>query len=212
VTTITRRGERRTQAQRRAQTQEALLDATLACLTDLGFARTTTTEIARRAGVSLGALSHHFPTKNDVLAAAVDHLLTRRLADFRAAVAEAPSADRVAVALDLLWSAFSGPAFVAWVELWVGARTDPGLRPAVLEVSDAFREGARVALHELFAAEDPASYEPVLDFVFTVMDGAGLRALVRPPDATSVTVLKRMAALWDLREATGRPTTREELT
>lgn len=195
---------RRTQADRRAQTRTALLDATLSCLTDLGFARTTTTEVAHRAGVSLGALGHHFPAKSDLLAAAVGHLLDRRLTDFRAAMLSVPAdADRVDAGLDLLWSSFSGPAFVAWVELWVGARTDPDLARAVLAVSDAFRVGASEILEELFPGDAAGSYEAALDFVFTVMDGAALRGLVRPPDDRALTTLKRMAALWDLRAATG---------
>lgn len=203
MTSATGRPARRTQAERRASTRAALLDATLASLTDLGFARTTTTEVAHRAGVSLGALGHHFPTKDELLSAAVGHLLERRLADFRTTMEAVPQdGDRVALSLDLLWSGFRGPAFVAWVELWVAARTDPSLAAAVLRVSDAFRAGASALLAELFPDDDAGSYEPVLDFVFTVMDGAALRALVRPPDDAAVDVLKRMASLWDLREAT----------
>lgn len=195
---------RRTQADRRAQTRAALLDATLSCLTDLGFARTTTTEVAHRAGVSLGALGHHFPAKSDLLAAAVGHLLERRLADFRAAMLAVPAdADRVDAGLDLLWTSFCGPAFVAWVELWVAARTDPELAEAVLEVREAFRAGASELLREFFPDDDAGSYEPALDFVLTVMDGAALRGLVRPADVSALAVLKRMATLWDLREATG---------
>ena len=203
MTSATGRTPRRTQAERRASTRAALLDATLSSLTDVGFARTTTTEVAHRAGVSLGALGHHFPTKDELLAAAVSHLLDRRLADFRTAMSEVPEGgDRVALSLDLLWSGFRGPAFVAWVELWVAARTDPPLAAAVLRVSDAFRARASELLAELFPGDDAGSYDAVLDFVFTVMDGAALRALVRPPDDAAVDVLKRMAALWDLREAT----------
>jgi AcrR family transcriptional regulator len=52
---------RRTQAERREQTRTALLDATVSCLVDLGFSATTTTEVTRRAGVSLGAVMHDFP-------------------------------------------------------------------------------------------------------------------------------------------------------
>ena len=127
---------RRSQSERTAQTRQALLDATLESLTEAGFARTTTTAVAQRAGVSLGALVHHFPAKSDLLAAAVTHVLDRRLAEFRSRMAELPpDADRVDAALDLLWSAFCGPTFVAWVELWVGARTDPELARAVRDLS-----------------------------------------------------------------------------
>ena len=69
------RAGRRTQAERSARTQAALLDATVESLIELGYGRTTTTEIAHRAGLSLGALLHHYPTKTDLLVAAAMALL-----------------------------------------------------------------------------------------------------------------------------------------
>lgn len=189
---------RRTQAQRTAQTRQALLDATLDSLTQAGFARTTTTEVAHRAGVSLGALVHHFPAKSDLLAATVSHLLERRLAEFRVEMGSlSGDADRLDAALDLLWSAFSGPTFVAWVELWVGARTDPELAGAVLRMGDAFNAEAQALFLELFPASewpDTRFLEQGLPFALAVMEGAALRGLVRSPDDTPVQVLKGVAA------------------
>jgi AcrR family transcriptional regulator len=199
---------RRTQAQRTAQTRQALLDATLSSLADLGFARTTTTEVAHRAGVSLGALVHHFPAKSELLTAAVGHLLDRRLADFRKAMAGAGmGADRLDTAVDLLWTAFSGPTFVAWAELWVGARTDPELAAAVLTMSDAFRAGCRDVFDELFPPQeypDPAFLEQGMGFAFAVMEGTALRALVRPMDDAPVQVLKAVAGQLVARSPAGR--------
>ncbi len=51
------------QEERSAETRRRLLDATVACLFERGYAGTTTTELARRAGVSRGAQMHHFPKK-----------------------------------------------------------------------------------------------------------------------------------------------------
>src|SRR5262249_61236914 len=68
------RAQRRTQAQRTAATRAALLEATVDCLVSRGFDGTTTTEVAHRAGVSPGALLHHFPAKAELLCAAVGHL------------------------------------------------------------------------------------------------------------------------------------------
>src|SRR5262245_49359115 len=120
---------RRTQAERSASTRTRLLDATLECLCDLGYARTTTPEIARRAGLSRGAQLHHFPTKAELVTSAVEHLFTRRDAEFREAFARVPpGTDRYAAAIDILWTMVSGPTFHAWLELAVAARTDPELR------------------------------------------------------------------------------------
>src|SRR5215831_6566968 len=121
----------RTQQQRRAETRRALLDAAVDSLIDVGFARTTTLEVQRRAQVSRGALLHHFPSKAELLVAAVDHLAEMRAREMKAFASQLPPerpdrGDREAVAhgesapgddprtgavLDLLWQCFSGTFF-----------------------------------------------------------------------------------------------------
>jgi len=189
---------RRTQAERSAATQAALLDATVECLVEAGYSATTTTEVTRRAGVSLGALLHHFPTKADLLAAAVAHVLELRQAEFRKAMSDIDmGADRLDAAIDQLWAAESGPAFVAWVELWIAARTDPDLAVAVRALGLEFDRSSREIFRELFPAEeypDADFLEQGMRFAFSLMDGVALRGLVlRPVDATPVEMLKRIA-------------------
>src|SRR5271154_2528623 len=67
-------GTRRTQAERRAATRTALLDAAIDCLAEEGYAKTTTRRIAQRAGVTPGALQHHFATRAELLGQARRHL------------------------------------------------------------------------------------------------------------------------------------------
>src|SRR5512138_3856974 len=120
--------ERRTQAERSARTRARLLDATIACLHDLGYARTSTPEIARRAGLSRGAQLHHFPSKQELVTSAVQHLFQRRHDEFLEAFAQLPAgADRYAAAIDILWTMMRGPTAAAWLELAIAARTDPEL-------------------------------------------------------------------------------------
>src|SRR3954452_22739136 len=69
---------RRTQAQRSAATVDALLDATIECLIEDGYANTTTTRVAERAGVSRGAHLHHYQTRGALVAAAIERLATLR--------------------------------------------------------------------------------------------------------------------------------------
>src|SRR2546421_9400780 len=113
--------ERRTQAERTATTRAALLAATVDTLVERGYRGTTTSDVARRAGVSYGALLHHYPTKADLLCAAVEHLLDARIAEFRKAMANLPPQTPTREAsIDVLWSMFQGPTFTAWLELYVG--------------------------------------------------------------------------------------------
>src|SRR5205085_6681446 len=80
----------RTQQQRRDETRRALLDAAVESLIEVGFARTTTLEVQRRANASRGALLHHFPSKTALLVAAVDHLAFMRGAQLKRLAAELP--------------------------------------------------------------------------------------------------------------------------
>lgn len=73
---------RRTQEERRAATQTALLEATIHCLGRDGYAATSISAITEQAGVSRGALLHHYPTKNELIAHAIMHFYRQRLKRF----------------------------------------------------------------------------------------------------------------------------------
>jgi AcrR family transcriptional regulator len=115
--------------------RERLLDATIDCLVEYGYSGTTTTRVAERAGVTRGAQVHHFPTKADLVTAAVRHLATRR-AELAFAQMDRLSAatDPVGDTLDLLWDIHQSPIFAASMELLLAARTDPELRAQVSDV------------------------------------------------------------------------------
>jgi AcrR family transcriptional regulator len=173
---------RRTQAERTATTRAALLAATVDTLVERGYRGTTTSDVARRAGVSYGAALHHFPTKTDLLCAAVGHVLESRTADFRKAMADLPpgTATREA-AIDVLWKMFQGPAFTAWLELSLAARTEPEIAPAVERVDREFAETSVELFRELFpddAAADPELPRIAVATLFTFLDGLALARLV----------------------------------
>ena len=173
---------RRTQAERTATTRAALLAATVDALVESGYRGTTTSDVARRAGVSYGALLHHYPTKADLLCAAVAHLLDQRIGEFRKAMADLPpqTVTRDA-AIDVLWSMFSGPTFTAWLELWLAARTDAELAAAVTAVDQQFSATSIELFRELFPEESAADPElPVtaVATLFTFLNGLALSNLV----------------------------------
>lgn len=152
------------------------MDATLDALVESGFKGTTTTEVARRAGVSAGALQGHFPTKTELLTAAVEYSLDRRVEEFGVLIAGLdPSADKLDEAIDLLWSMFSGSTFTAAHELWVAARTDKDLAPAVIDTDRKFADACERVHAELFPDDEFAdtALQPRigLQMVFALMNG-----------------------------------------
>lgn len=181
------RPERRTQAERSAATRGRLLDATIACVHDLGYARTSTPEIARRAGLSRGAQLHHFPTKAELVTSAVEHLFARRREEFLRAFRSRPSGqDPAAAAIDILWSMVSGDTFYVWLELTVAARTDPELREPMAALTARLGEIVEETFREVFPA--PASPNPFFEvaprFAFALLDGLALERIhARNPDA-----------------------------
>jgi AcrR family transcriptional regulator len=171
--------------QRSVATRAALLDAALDTLVERGYAATTTIEVARRAGVSRGAQLHHFPSKAELLTAAVGHLLDRRQAEYRAAAQRVDlAAGGLDGAIDLLWSMYQGPSFIAWVELWVAARTDADLRAAVTDMQTKFVAESAAFFGQLLDPEaDPNEGFAQIGraFAFAFMDGVALAELVGHP-------------------------------
>ena len=73
-------GRRRSQVERRAATRRELLDAAEALIAERGFAQASLSAIADRAGVSKGAVYHHFQSKDDLLLALLDSQFEARIA------------------------------------------------------------------------------------------------------------------------------------
>ena len=106
--------EERTRAMR-----QRLLEATLQCLVEEGWSGTSTTLVSQRAGVSRGAQLHHFPTKADLVIAAVEHIATIRRDELAEAAAALPRDQRrTREVLELLGAHFTADVFTAALELW----------------------------------------------------------------------------------------------
>jgi AcrR family transcriptional regulator len=153
--------------------RERLLDATIGCLVDYGYAGTTVTRIAERAGVTRGAQVHHYRTKDDLVTAAVTHLASKSAEFGWQQLARLVDADDpVGDLLDVLWDMHKGPTFTATVELWVAARTDPELRRHVAAVEPVLLAVVRGEADRSGASDliDDAAGTELLDAAFTAMD------------------------------------------
>jgi AcrR family transcriptional regulator len=166
---VTERRVRRTQAERSAAMRTRLLDATIECLVNYGYAGTTTPRVAQLAGVTRGAQIHHFRSKEDLVVAAIEHLAQQRV---QTAMREfgrmQASSDPVATVLEFLWEAHQGPMFVATVELWVAARSDRVLAAHIQRVEPLVNSTLISAIAQL--VPDRAVRKELRNFVYTAMD------------------------------------------
>src|SRR5579859_6742545 len=182
MATPTTATERRSQAQRSAATREALLDATIACLVEDGYANTTTSRVAERAGVSRGAHLHHFQTRNALVAAAMERLAERRGEVLLAAAERLPEGrERLVQGLDLLWTGYASPLYQAALDLWSHARTDPELRERLVPVERRLDRETLQVTRQLFAdlADDP-DFDRRIEMAAATMRGLALLDTLHP--------------------------------
>jgi AcrR family transcriptional regulator len=191
----------RTQQQRREETVARLLDASIATIVEVGYARASAAVITKRAGVSVGALFRHFETMGDFMAATASEVLRRQLESFTKRVTEIP-ADRPALeaALTILRDVTGGSTNAVLYELMVAARTDEKLNAHLREVFGQYTARICDAARALPGAESfPQKTFPVLVALLTnVFDGAALvRGVLPDPDLEE----RRIALLTDLISA-----------
>jgi len=188
----------RTQAERTAGTREALFAATIDCLVEVGYANTTTREVAQRAGVSRGAQTHHFPTKTDLVLGAIEHLFGQQAMRYRAAFADLPPAERTLErAVGLLWEIVSGPTYPAVLEVTVAARTDPALRVVVHGMATVLEQTVVGLLTELFPGfADDKLARTIIDLGFTMVQGAAVSSYAGYGDPErTIRLTRALAAL-----------------
>lgn len=144
--------KRPTQEQRTDAMRARLLEATLDLIAEEGWAKASTQKICKRAGVSRGAQTHHFPTKDSLLIAAVREIVLRYQKEMDLIVArQIDNGYKLEELFDFLWQAcFEGNLLNCWMEVMVAARTDDALRPAVQETDE-------VAIQSMRALEQSGS-------------------------------------------------------
>ncbi|MEO6470872.1 MAG: TetR/AcrR family transcriptional regulator [Aeromicrobium sp.] len=189
---------RMSQGERTRAMRQRLMEATVDCLAELGWAGTTTTEVSQRAGVSRGAQLHHFPSKQDLVVAAVEHLTERRRDDLAHAVEGLPSVGRTRAVLDVLGAQFTGPVFFAALELWVAARTDAELHQAVAPLERRVgRETHKYALELLGVDEKLGENRALVQATLDLLRGLGLAASLTDDTARRNRLLDAWAYVLD---------------
>ena len=174
------------QAHKSSTTRTLILDAAIESIVEDGYANTTTTKIADRAGLSRGATLHHFPSRMDIIRATVEYLYDKRIRAFRNATAQLPAADaghdRIRQAVRNYWEHVNHPLFVAFFELSVAARHDEELAAILHPAQARFDDEWYRAAHELYPEwqSDPAIFDFALGLSQKLMEGAAVSLLMHP--------------------------------
>lgn len=184
---------RRTQEERRTATRARILDAAVESLLERGYAATTVAEVQERAGVARGTLLHHFPARVDIMVGAVAHIADRRLSQLEREVALIPpGAQRLDALVDIAWRDVSSPAFLAALELWVAARTDTGLRDALVPVERALFTRIHESMHAVAGVAPGDSRVPTLvEFTIDLLTGLAMSTILSGHTGTREVVLRR---------------------
>lgn len=158
--------ERSTQEQRTGAMRARLMQATLDLISEEGWAQASTQKICQKAGVSRGAQTHHFPTKDSLLLAAVGEIVARYQRELDTLTEEdSDYKPRLEGLFDFLWGAcFQGNLLNCWIDVMAAARTDQTLRPAVQE-TDATAIHAMRKLGEAFAPTASATGSNPADII-----------------------------------------------
>ncbi|MFI1970377.1 TetR family transcriptional regulator [Streptomyces cinnamoneus] len=183
-------------------TRRRLLEAAIACLAEHGWAGSTVSVVAARAGVSRGAAQHHFRTRDDLFTAAVEHVAEERQAALRtlmAATSPLPGPARRHVIVTELVELYTGPLFRAALQLWVAASHDHAqLRRRVVDLEARVgRETHRMAVELLRADETAPGVRETVQGLLDMARGLGLATLLTDDGARRRRVVEQWVRILD---------------
>lgn len=163
------------QQRKSIQTRLAILEAAIDCLQEHGFARTTTQLIAQMAGISRGAMLHHYATKQELIASVLEYTFFKRMEGFLAAIRNLSDDERIDrnAGIEIYWESLLTREFSAYLELMMAARTDAELRETFLPKARHYEQLERAEVFRAFPEwqGDPGAYELAMDFCIAGMQG-----------------------------------------
>jgi len=170
------------QQRKSSQTRVGILEASIDCLATHGYARTTTQLIAETAGISRGAMLHHYATKAELIEAIIAYSFYRRAEILANGVKNISERQRVQefAGLEILWESFLTREYRAYVELNIASRTDAEVREIFLPQARRFTQAWRDEAIRVFPewAGDPERLAHAGDLAEAVMEGLALNAEV----------------------------------
>ncbi len=150
-------------------------------LYEVGFHRTTTQSIEQRAGVTRGALLHHFGAKSILLAEAVRYLVGEWEVQLEQALAADPPLEPQALMAQFVFRRLDDPLFCAYLEIWVAARTDAELLAVLRPLHKELGARLKSLAAEVFGRPGDEEFLGRLEIVSAFAHGAALAEILDPP-------------------------------
>ncbi|HSW05151.1 TetR/AcrR family transcriptional regulator [Aquabacterium sp.] len=172
--------KRRTQEDRTREARLRLREATIAVLVERGYAGLTTKEVVVRAGVSNGALMHHYASKMELVIDATADIYEAAI-ERGQRIARTPAAHRDPVGgfiKDCMSVYFEWP-FIAALEVLMVARTDTELMPQILPVMQRYRSLTNELWLEVFVdtGVPRPQAETVLNLTLNLVRGMAVNSI-----------------------------------
>ncbi|TDD08920.1 TetR/AcrR family transcriptional regulator [Saccharopolyspora terrae] len=177
-------------------TRQRLLEATIDCLADQGWEATTVTAAAQRAGVSRGAAQHHFPAREDLITAALEHMFDARMAEIRAESTRLPEGPgRTEFVVSRVVDHYTGELFKAALQVWTAAAADPSLRERIVPLEAKFGRTVHQTAIELLGADDTdPTTRRLVQATLDLARGLGLADVLTDDSARRQNIVTQWAA------------------
>jgi AcrR family transcriptional regulator len=187
---------REPQQDRSRATRSRLLEAAVACLAEVGWSGSTVAVVAERAGVSRGAAQHHFPTREDLFVAAVEHVAEQRSAEIRQQMGQQLPTHQV---VELVVDFYTGTMFRAALALWVASAAEPELREQVVPLEARIgRQVHRLVVDLLGADESVPGVRETIQATLDLARGLGLANLLTDDSARRRGIVAQWARMLDV--------------
>ncbi|MGH8861044.1 MAG: TetR/AcrR family transcriptional regulator [Jatrophihabitantaceae bacterium] len=197
---MTTAATREPQQDRSRATRARLLEAAITALAELGYHASTVAVVAERAGVSRGAAQHHFPTRDALFTAALEHVTHVRADALRRELDDLPGGrPSTAAVVDLTFSLYSGTLFRAALALWVAAAAEPALREQIVPLEARLgREIHRVVVGLLRVDEATPGVRENVQATLDLARGLGLANLLTDDSKRRGRIAKQWARTLEL--------------
>jgi len=187
------RGTREPQQDRSRATRGRLLESAISCLAERGYTATTVAVVAEDAGVSRGAAQHHFPTREALFTAALEHVTHERGEQLRRERGEHRAELDTEAIVAMVFELYTGPLFRAALMLWVAAASEPQLREQFVPLEARLgREVHHVVIDLLGVDETEPGVRETVQATLDLARGLGLANLLTDDGKRR----RRIAAQW----------------